>query len=337
MNRRRLSKQQQARITANQRHRLSGIENPVLDTEAGLSGNGLVVSHYGQMLDVEALDPGPSGKIIRCYQRANLPDLVTGDTVRWEKESGETGVILALAKRRNLFSRPGFTGKLKPVAANLDIVVIVVAAFPLPSINLIDRYLVAVASVGMQSVLVMNKVDLSGIEHSAGLDRLLSIYSSLGFPLAAVSAKTGQGMQVIKGLLRSKTAVMVGQSGVGKSSLLNRLGGAELTATGALSASHNQGTHITTTARLFHLAGFDLIDSPGIREFELGFVEDEKVVLGFPEIAAQAGMCKFRNCRHESETGCAVRQASIQGQVHPDRLRSYRQIVRSMEVWHRDK
>ena len=337
MNRRRLSKRQQVRIAARQQQFLPADHGQTPETGSCKSADGLVVSHFGQLLDVEVLNPHPTGTVIRCHQRSNLPDLVTGDRVKWKSGPDSIGVIEALGERRNLFSRTGFAGKLKPVAANLETVVVVVAAIPEPGMNLIDRYLVAVAHAGLQCILVLNKIDLQDSGSRGDLRRMLSVYRALDFPVAAVSAKTGQGMQRIHELLRGKTTIVVGQSGVGKSSLINRLGEGQLTAVGPLSPAHDRGTHTTTTTRLFHLAGFDLIDSPGIREFGLGHMEANRVVLGFPEIAARAGLCKFRNCRHENETDCAVLKAAGRGQVHPERLQSYRQIVHSIEAEHKDR
>lgn len=328
MNKRRLSKQQQSRIDANQRKRLA--EDSASDSTTYNNCNGRVISHFGQQLDVESLEPETSGEIIRCHQRTNLPDLVTGDYVVWEKETESTGIILALGERKNLFSRPGFAGKLKPVAANLDVVVIVIAAAPQAFMNLIDRYLVAVSAIGLESILVLNKTDLIDDGNKLDLQALLSVYRDLNYPVLSVSAKQGEGMDELNKLLEGKTTVLVGQSGVGKSSLINRLGGEVLAEIGELSTAHAKGTHTTTTARLFHLGDFDLIDSPGIREFELGHIEAEQIVLGFPEIALHAENCKFRDCKHGGEPGCRVRDAVAEGLIHPDRMQSYQQIVRSI-------
>ncbi len=328
MSKRRLSKQQQTRISANQQKRL--IDDGAASTATYNNCNGRVISHYGQQLDVESLDAETSGRVYRCHQRTNLPDLVTGDYVVWEQETDETGIILALGERTNLFSRPGFAGKLKSVAANLDVVVIVVAAAPQAFMNLIDRYLVAVGAIGLESILVLNKSDLINDSNASELEALLSVYRELNFPVLRVSAKQGEGMEALKETLAGKTTVLVGQSGVGKSSLINRLGGETLAETGELSVAHAKGTHTTTTARLFHLPGFDLIDSPGIREFELGHIEPEQVVVAFPEIQSHAEHCKFRDCKHGSEPGCEVREAVARGLIHPDRMQSYEQIVRSI-------
>lgn len=353
MSKRKLSRQQQTRIAAKQEQQLS--------TDARSPGtscdncNGRVVSHFGQQLDVEALTDSPAGnaatqgmqgngdsKIIRCFQRANLPELVTGDYVAFEYEDEDTGVIVASAERRNVFTRPGFGGKIKPVAANLDVVLVVIAAVPQAFGNLIDRYLVAINTLGLQSMLVLNKADLLDEGNAAEMEALLSLYSDLDYPVFKVSARTGEGIAELESMLIGKTTVLVGQSGVGKSSLVNRLAGAEqnpgqfdeMAETGALSQGKYKGTHTTTTARLFHLQHCDLIDSPGIREFELGHVGYADVEAGFPEIAAEAIHCKFRDCKHNSEPGCAVLAALQDGTIREERMLSFRQILQSIDGKH---
>lgn len=300
--------------------------------------NGRVISHYGQQLDVESLNAGDENKIVRCFQRANLPELVTGDYVVWEYENEDAGIIVASAERKNVFARPGFGGKIKPVAANLDIVLIVIATLPEAFGNLVDRYLVAINTLGLETAIVLNKEDLISADNSDSLQSLLSIYENLEYPVYRVSAKTGQGIDALERLLNRKTTVLVGQSGVGKSSLINRLANSELilhdsnelAETGALSQGKYKGTHTTTTARLFHLANCDLIDSPGIREFELGHVSAADIEAGFPEIAAASVNCRFRDCKHQSEPGCAVAVALQNGTIHPERMTSYRQILQSV-------
>ena len=337
MSKRKLSKQQQSRISAMQEKQIAN--DSAASSLSNDNCNGRVISHYGQQLDVESLEAGDNNRIVRCFQRANLPELVTGDYVVWEYEDEETGVIVASAKRDNVFVRPGFAGKIKPVAANLDVVLVVIATLPEAFGNLIDRYLVAISTLGLQAAIVLNKEDLLSSVNSDSLLSMLAIYESLDYPVYKVSAKTGQGIDDLERLLNSKTTVLVGQSGVGKSSLINRLANSELMSqnedelaeTGALSQGKYKGTHTTTTARLFHLAKFDLIDSPGIREFELGHVSTADVEAGFPEIAQAATDCKFRDCSHRTEPGCAVALALQNGIINEERMASYRQILQSID------
>jgi ribosome biogenesis GTPase len=350
VSKRKLSRQQQSRIAAKQERQFRA-DSGSIGTSYDKC-NGRVVSHFGQQLDVEALtstsaaiaspdesDKGYARKIVRCFQRANLPELVTGDYVVFEYEDDDTGVIVASAERRNVFARPGFGGKIKPVAANLDVVLVVIAPLPQAFGNLVDRYLVAINTLGLQSMLVLNKEDLLDEGDPEPVDALLSLYAELGYPVFKVSAKTGKGIAELESSLTNKTTVLVGQSGVGKSSLLNRLAGLddvsgpfdELAETGALSQGKYKGTHTTTTARLFHLLHCDLIDSPGIREFDLGHVSRADVVAGFPEIAEYALHCKFRDCSHSTEPGCAVLSAAEEGLIRQERMLSFRQILQSID------
>ena len=325
MSKRKLSKQQKSRIEENQRRELK--EDGSEDQSAKENCNGRVVSHYGQHLDMETLDPDSPRRIIRCSQRANLPSLVTGDLVVWEEDDSGAGVILARGRRNNAFGRHDSNGVLKPAAANIDRVLVVFASEPIPHLNLIDRYLVAIENLDLQPLLILNKTDLLGTDNKAELDNILSIYEEIGYKPHRVSALSGMGIAELRAELQGLTTVLVGQSGVGKSSLLNYIGGEELMEVGGLSEARNKGTHTTTTSKLFHLANFDLIDSPGIREFNLDFVSSESVFDGFVEFAPFKGLCKFRDCAHQSEPGCALLAAVEEGKVRQCRLDSYYRIL----------
>ena len=332
MSKRRLSKQQQSRIAEKQQKEI------VADTEVGSGGNiasnkcnGRVISHFGHQLDVETLNTPESPRLVRCRQRANLPDLVTGDLVVWEKDTEENGIIVAVAERQNMFARPDASGNVKAVAANIDIVLVVFAVLPEAFMNLIDRYLVAIHKLELEPLLVLNKSDLLNEENSTELGKMLSIYQSLGYPTYTLSALTGDGVARLEEALSGRTTVLVGQSGVGKSSLINRLGLAEMTKVGELSEGKYKGTHKTTTARLYHLNNCDVIDSPGIREFNLGQLSQQQLLRGFRELQDFAGACKFRDCSHQSEPGCAIREAVKRGEVFPERLESYLRILRMVE------
>ena len=315
MAKRRLSRQQIDRIARNQ--------------ESDAAVNGVVISHFGKQLDVESL---VDGAIVRCHQRANLPTLVTGDRVVWEPGDDGVGVIVSLAERRSVFARPGFAGVVKPMAANIDVVLVVIAPTPMPHANLIDRYLVAIETLGLRPMLILNKADLlDSCEDPLAIDELLEIYRSIDYSVLEVSATGQQGLDALRQALAGSTTVLVGQSGVGKSSLVNGLGvDAELALVGGLSTVHDKGMHTTTTSRLFHLEGFDLIDSPGIREFGLGHVSPQDVFEGFVELRGMAEPCKFRDCAHQGEPGCAVMAAMEAGEIHPGRLQSYFQILDSL-------
>ena len=329
MSKRRLSDQQKSRISEKQQKEFSAAENTSSIQEAKY--NGRVVSHFGQQLDVEILTGRNAGTLMRCHQRANLPSLVTGDLVLWEEDTEETGIIIAQAERKNVFGRADKKGQFKPVAANLDCVLIVFAVVPEAFLNLMDRYLVAISQLGLAPVLVLNKVDLLEAQQIEKIDNMLSIYRNLGYPLYEVSALAGTGLEALEHQLLDKTTVLVGQSGVGKSSLINKLGFDRLAEVGGLSDSKYKGTHTTTTSRLFHLRRFDLIDSPGIREFSLGQMGIDEVLNGFIELKEHSSKCKFRDCGHNLEPGCAIQAAIANGEIYRERFESYKRILVSMQ------
>ena len=329
MIKRRLSDQQKSRISEKQQKEFSAAENTSSIQEAKY--NGRVVSHFGQQLDVEILTGRNAGTLMRCHQRANLPSLVTGDLVLWEEDTEETGIIIAQAERKNVFGRADKKGQFKPVAANLDCVLIVFAVVPEAFLNLMDRYLVAISQLGLAPVLVLNKVDLLEAQQIEKIDNMLSIYRNLGYPLYEVSALAGTGLEALEHQLLDKTTVLVGQSGVGKSSLINKFGFDRLAEVGGLSDSKYKGTHTTTTSRLFHLRRFDLIDSPGIREFSLGQMGIDEVLNGFIELKEHSSKCKFRDCGHNLEPGCAIQAAIATGEIQRERFESYKRILVSMQ------
>ena len=228
--------------------------------------------------------------------------------------------------------RPDPYGKLRPVAANIDRIAIVFATKPTAYSNLIDRYLIAAEAQGIQPVLVVNKIDLLKQENYSYIEELISNYKSVGYEVLPVSVKTGDGLDELKGYLANHTSIFVGQSGVGKSSLINQLQPDANMLVGALSESKDKGTHTTTASRLFHLEnGGDLIDSPGIREFALSNLSGEQIVNGFIEFRPYLGQCKFRDCKHQSETGCALLAAAAEGKILEGRLQNYRNILASLD------
>jgi ribosome biogenesis GTPase len=299
--------------------------------DLGPEQTGLVIAHFGVQVEVEALEGEHAGQIMRCHLRANLPPLVTGDRVVWRAGIQGSGVIVAQLPRSSELCRPDMRGVLKPVAANVDQIVIVFAPLPHPHANLIDRYLVAAEHAGIHPLLLLNKADLVDDENGAMLDELLGVYRQLGYPLLEVSAREGGGMEDLMARLDGHISVFVGQSGVGKSSLVNSLLPGVDTRVGALSELTGKGTHTTTTARLFHFpGGGELIDSPGIREFGLGHVSRDDVEAGFIEFNDLLGTCRFRDCKHDREPGCALLKALEDGRVHPQRMASYRHILASL-------
>ncbi len=302
---------------------------------------GTVIAHFGQLLDIEALEGEDKGKIHRCHVRSNIDSLVTGDKVIWRSGKDLTGVIEARVERETLLQRPDNFGNLKPVAANIDYIVIVIAPEPEPFQGLIDRYIVAAETVGIPPVVLLNKTDLLTDENRKPIDEMMDLYESLGYQTIRASVKTpknengNEGMSELLAWLDEHTSVFVGQSGVGKSSLIQELLPEHDIRVGDLSENTRKGTHTTTTAKLFHLpSGGDLVDSPGIREFGLWHIGEQELLEGFVEFRPHLGLCRFRDCRHQNEPKCAINDAVISGEITERRMNSYRRIKNAIEEQH---
>lgn len=330
-----LTQRQKQRISDNADKRLRQHKNKMLDTvdDAAFSAaeTGLIISRFGQHADVEASD----GQIVRCNMRRAITSLVTGDKVLWRRALNPTGgidgVIDAVESRSSVLLRPDFYDGLKPVAANIDLMIIVSAILPVLSLNIIDRYLVAAKITGIKPLLVINKIDLLTEEEQQQLENKLSLYQNLGYNFLMVSANTNQGMAELLNYIQHGTSIFVGQSGVGKSSLMNTLMPGLEVLTQDVSANSGLGQHTTTVSRLYHLAeGGNLIDSPGIREFALWHLTPEEVTRGFNEFIPWLGRCKFRDCKHISDPGCAIQHAVEIGEISSERYDSYLKILASM-------
>jgi ribosome biogenesis GTPase len=339
MAKRYLSQRQKNRIQSIQERRRERamVKNTISDdelenlTQLGPEVRGTVITNFGAQIDIEGQEGSYKNNLYRCHIRTNLEPLVTGDTVIW-RHAEPNGVIVAREPRSSELLRPDPYGKLRPVAANIDRIAIVFAAKPTAYSNLIDRYLIASEAQNIQPVLIINKIDmLEGGEHSY-IEQLISDYQRVGYEVLKVSVKTGAGIDALKDYLAAHTSIFVGQSGVGKSSLINQLQPDANILVGALSEGSDKGTHTTTASRLFHLEnGGHLIDSPGIREFAVSNLSGEQIIDGFIEFRPYLGQCKFRDCKHTSEHGCALLKAAREGKILDVRLQNYRNILASQD------
>lgn len=284
---------------------------------------GRVVASYSQDCIVE----DAKGLLHRCLSRRRVGMPYCGDYVHFREQAGSK-VIEEILPRRNLLARPNYRGQLRPFAANVDLLVVVVAVQPPFERSLIDRYLVLAEQLQLQSLIWLNKLDLADGDSRAELLQRLAIYERLGYPVLAGSSASGEGMTALEAQFRGKTGILVGQSGVGKSSLIQHLVPDQELRIGSLSEATGLGRHTTTETTLYHLpSGGDLIDSPGIRLLRLGHLEPEQVEHGFVELRPFQGQCRFADCRHLGEPDCAVRAALERGEIDPDRLASFHALL----------
>jgi len=244
----------------------------------------------------------------------------------------ESLVVESILPRDNYFVRTDSRGRKQPVAANLDQVAIIIAMRPLPSQDLLERYLLAVHSLGIKPLIVLNKIDLDVADD----DREVRIevithlpdYRALGYEVIFTSCLEDPGIKGLRAHLEGKTSILVGQSGVGKSSLINKLIPDLDIQTHALSDSTGKGTHTTTSTMLYEFGDSGhLIDSPGVWEFGIWKLENIELAEGFIEFKPFLGQCKFNNCLHNSEPGCAIKQANEDGHILDWRYRSYLRLL----------
>ena len=339
MAKRRLTRRQNWRINKIQQERTQRadkkaeqLEQQLAEGELGPEQKGLVIAHYGGQLEIEALEGELQGSCQRAHLRANLDRLVTGDIVAW-RPGQPSGVVVAQFDRHSELCRPDSGGELKPVAANIDYIIVVIAPHPQPHAYLIDRYLVAAENQAIAPILLLNKQDLITGDKRGAIDELLQVYRDIGYPVISASSLQNTGLQQLRQLLAGHTSVFVGQSGVGKSSLINTLLPEANIRVGEMSAATGKGRHTTTTARLFHFpGGGKLIDSPGIRDFGLWHLDREGISRGYREFHPFLGHCKFRDCRHRGDPGCALDQALAEGAISQRRYDSYHHLVQSIET-----
>lgn len=287
---------------------------------------GLVISYYGRSVSVET----PDGRVVACHLRRNQELPVVGDEVGWQPEANDgTGIVTRILPRRSVLARADARGRSKPIAANIDELVIVMAPPPVFSPYLVDHYLVAAELLNIKPILVINKADLLNEAAQQSLEATLDIYRHIPYQVVLSSIRSDGGLQDISAALRGKRGVLVGPSGVGKSSLITALGSKEEAKAGDVSPK-GAGKHTTTATRFYHLeCGGSLIDSPGVREFHLWPITKAEVLTGFRELNGHLAGCRFRDCTHAVEPGCAVQQAVADGKISPERFKSYQELLKN--------
>jgi ribosome biogenesis GTPase / thiamine phosphate phosphatase len=292
---------------------------------------GRVVGAHGRHFLVET----PDGQRVLCHPRGKKSDAVVGDFVRWQ-DSGDEGVIEHIEPRRNLLHRQD-EWKSKSFAANLDQVLVIVAGEPMFSESQLARALIAADSASIDAHVLLNKCDLPQAE--AARERLAP-YRAMGVKVheTAMKARPDEARALLGPLLAGRTTLVLGPSGMGKSTLINLMVPGATAQIGEISAALNAGKHTTTTTTWYWLDGARegaLIDSPGFQEFGLRHIEPLQLPGLMPDLRAFAGGCKFYNCTHRHEPGCTVIAALERGEISPSRWRIYGEICEELarERW----
>lgn len=330
MPRRRLSERQRERIRTIQERRRQRLEDRtqqvLSEIDEAPPAAGRVIVRHGANLAVE----DDQGRIWHCLARQNIGEPVCGDRVVWQRVGPDQGVVTALLDRRTLLSRPDATGRDKPLAANLDQLVVVIAPRPEPSLYLLDQYLAAAELIGVGAVIAATKMDLLGADAALAFRDGLAHYGAIGYLWVPLSLQRPDTLGALIDRLRGRSSILVGQSGVGKSSLVKALLPDREIQIGRLSQATGLGRHTTSATTCYRLTEHSfLIDSPGVRSFRLGRVGPGDLARGFREIAPFIGQCRFSDCRHDREPGCALKEAVAAGRVQPQRLASFRHLLGS--------
>ena len=279
---------------------------------------GTIIAAFGKRYDVEL----PDGQLISCVTRGKKGDLACGDQVEIKLTADHEGVVEELHRRTSLLYRSNEYRK-KYLASNVTQVVIVLAAIPSFYEDLLNRCLIAAEAAGIKVLILLNKSDLP--ETPAALEKL-KLYQSLGYAVQPLSAL--QNVEQLRPWLQGHTSVLVGQSGMGKSTLVNALLPEVNARTQEVSAVLDSGKHTTTSARLYHLdAESRLIDSPGLQEFGLNHLSTDEMEMAFIEFRPFLGKCRFNNCRHTHEPDCAILNAVKSGAISDIRLQSYQKLL----------
>lgn len=287
-----------------------------------------VVETFGRRVIVE----DAHGERISAELFGKRLSCVCGDLVRIRDAPHDRDVprVVAVHPRRTLFARTDSRGRTEPLAANLSLLAVIVAPEPQPDPYIADRYLAGAALAAIESLVVVNKCDLPSAREE-GFVAFVDELSGAGFEVIRLSARESKSLEPLRARLREHVAMFVGQSGVGKSSLTNQLAPASSRPTQTLSESTREGRHTTVSTALFRIpSGGELIDSPGVRDYAPPLVEDAQVQVGWPEILKLATECRFNNCLHLREPGCAVTDAVENGTLSARRYESYKRLINIM-------
>jgi len=252
---------------------------------------------------------------------------VCGDYVTAEPIDNEDDwLITGICDRENALARPNMRGKVEVLAANVDLLIVVAAAAPEPDWFILDRYLAAAENMRVDAVVVFNKTDLTTGDTETS--KALGDYAQTGYQVLQCSAETESGIEELQQVIRDRTAIIVGQSGVGKSSIINVIMGGRTQRTKEISSKTGEGKHTTVNSIMLDLPeGGQIIDSPGVRDYAPALDSIPAVVLGFREIEKAGHDCRFANCRHLREPGCAVKSGVENDIISARRYESYRRLL----------
>ncbi len=277
--------------------------------------------------------PDNSGRRVTQVSEKHMDPIAIGDYVKFIKTDDGSGMIIDLFPRKNHLARcsakpmPGAHAFEQVIAANIDQVIpVFAAADPEPKWHMLDRYLIAAESYDIPSRIVITKFDLvQGTPAESKLNTWIELYQAIGYPVIVTSSITFEGVENLRQVLANQHSVLVGKSGVGKTSLLNTLEPGLGLRVKTVNQTTGKGRHTTSHLEMFPLqCGGALIDTPGVREFGIYGLDSTDVASLFPEMAPYLGQCKFGlSCQHDEEPGCVIRQAVMDGRISPYRYQSY--------------
>jgi ribosome biogenesis GTPase len=316
-----LTRKQKWRIDKVQSEKIARADKAASKAESELDDEkeyqGIVITRYGQRQLVE----DENGIVFQSVSRQNIGFCVAGDKILFQKTKHDDAIVTAIYPRDNELKRQD-----KLIAANIDQLWLVVAIEPHYEFELIDRYLIMAENSNLPIGIIVNKIELSTTKSKTENDFLN--YQSLGYDVHFLSVKKQINLDFFKEQLVNKSHIFLGQSGVGKSSLINSLIPDLQLRVNKISSKSKLGKHTTTNTTIYHIpSGGDLIDSPGVREFQLDSLTELEIKSGFKEFRALSDACRFRDCRHINEPNCAVKESLDQGKINPNRYQSYLNIL----------
>ena len=301
-----------------------------------ISNTGRVITRFGAELLVENPTANRNNQDsdyppVRCTAKRKFDSIVCGDFITWHPNQHGNASVDDLLPRTNALTRPGYRGRPRTIAANIDCLVIVNSWLPETSWNLVDRYLIAAEQLKAEAIIVMNKSDLAEAHANKEDWEAIKAYQNIGYPVLEINAMNGEGIGALSTLMQDKTSIFSGRSGVGKSSIANKILPKSDILTGIISES-GEGKHTTTTATLYQLEnGGYLIDSPGVRDYALGDISHAELAEGYIEFKQFQDNCRFHNCTHDHEPKCAIRMEVEKKTINNNRYLRYIDALRNLE------